>query len=225
MTFELLQARAADDPHDDLYPSPAESKNSVVLEPDDGQVRVADVDAVRAEAILNDQRTPLGEATDIKGALLLTDSRLVFACTDFRRGGGWRGYGTAGLLTAAAANAISHAVARHGTRGYSLVGHVRHDWMAGAFVVAQTYRRRHSPNVLKVVLHDPTDYPRVLSLALYLDNHVPTADFGKDVTARIARALAASAEADKRTVFSDFAAAPISKPLTSGNGVSWQLPS
>jgi hypothetical protein len=222
--FEMLQARSADDPMDPLYPVPGEQPNSVILEPGDGAARQATVTSVLAQVKKGSDTVTVGKADNIKGTVTITDSRVVFACTDFRRGGGWRGYGPAGLLTAATANAVSHAVAKRSTRGFSLVGHVRYEWLGVGGVTAQAYKRGKSQNILKFTFLDPTDSTSVAVMTFYLENRHPAPDLGQDLTGRAATFLAERSEGDRRETLRQFARTLPSKPTSGGNGISWALP-
>lgn len=60
----------------------------------------------------------------------ITDSRVVFACEKFDKGGGWMGFGLAGMTFAAGANIVSRARAAQRRKGNVLVGQVRYAWLA-----------------------------------------------------------------------------------------------
>jgi hypothetical protein len=117
MAFEILQARSADDPRDLLYPTPSVAKNSFELEEDDGVIDAFEASAVISRVLKGERSQETGRAEGINGTVAITGSRLVFACTEFRTGGGMVGYGSVGALVAVTANAVSKAAAVRGTRG------------------------------------------------------------------------------------------------------------
>lgn len=61
--------------------------------------------------------------------LVATDRRTAFLTRDFDKGGGWIGFGTAGVLIAGAANAVSILRAKKRSAGLVLVGQMRHEWV------------------------------------------------------------------------------------------------
>jgi hypothetical protein len=225
MVFEILQARSCDDSPDPMYPLPSDRPNAVVLEQDDGAARQATATAVSVEVRKVGSSVTVAKAENIKGTVTVTDSRVIFACTDFRRGGGWRGYGTAGILTAVAANAISHANAKRSTRGFSLVGHVRYEWLDAGGVTAQGYKWAKSPNAFKITFVDPMDPTNVEVLTFFLENREPALDLGEDLTRRAAFFLADRADGQRRDTLRQFATTLPSEPTGGGNGISWRLPS
>lgn len=67
-----------------------------------------------------------------KVVVAITDSRVVFACEKYDKGGGWEGVGLAGMTIAAGANIVSKARATKRRQGTVLVGQVRYSWLAYA---------------------------------------------------------------------------------------------
>jgi hypothetical protein len=61
--------------------------------------------------------------------VVITDRRIAFLTTQFDKGGGWGGVGTAGLAVAAAANAVSRSRAAKRSAGKVAIGQVRHEWL------------------------------------------------------------------------------------------------
>lgn len=223
MTFEILQARSAGDAPDPLYPTPGPTENSFRLEPGDGVTPLTyDCVSVVATTTLNKATNEVGRADRIKGAITITNSRFVFSCSEFRTGGGLLGYGSAGALVAVTANAISKAAAVRGTRGYTLVGHVRHEWLAG--VMAQDYAWKRSPNALKLVLRNPTPEGGTTTLLVFPPNKQPASTIGLELVRRAVRARATLAEGGHRDELETWAGHPVSEPTNDGNGRSWFLP-
>ena len=63
-------------------------------------------------------------ASDIKLEFYITDCRVVFLCDQYDKGGTWTGG-----LTALALTAIERGVAKARTKGKTLAGHIRYEWM------------------------------------------------------------------------------------------------
>jgi hypothetical protein len=61
--------------------------------------------------------------------LVVTDRRTAFLTTAFDKGGGWAGFGAAGLAVATTANAISKRKAAKRSGGKVAIGHLRHEWV------------------------------------------------------------------------------------------------
>jgi len=59
----------------------------------------------------------------------VTNRRLTFFTTQYDTGGGWGGIGDAGILIAAAANAVSKRRAAARSAGKIAIGQVRHEWV------------------------------------------------------------------------------------------------
>ncbi|MGH3119743.1 MAG: zinc-ribbon domain-containing protein [Streptosporangiaceae bacterium] len=66
---------------------------------------------------------------EVKIDIYITDGRVALACEKYDKGGGWVGFGGAGLLVAVTANAVSKARAASRSRGKVLVGHIRYPWL------------------------------------------------------------------------------------------------
>lgn len=63
--------------------------------------------------------------------LVITDRRIGFLTTRFDTGGGWVGFGAAGLAIATAANVVSRRRAAARSAGLVAIGQVRHEWVTG----------------------------------------------------------------------------------------------
>lgn len=61
--------------------------------------------------------------------LAVTDRRTAFLTTGFDKGGGWAGFGAAGLAVALTANAISKRRAANRSAGRVAIGQLRHEWI------------------------------------------------------------------------------------------------
>lgn len=63
--------------------------------------------------------------------VVITDRRTVFLTTQFDKGGGWVGFGAAGLAVAVTANAVSKRRAAQRSAEKVAIGQVRHEWLTG----------------------------------------------------------------------------------------------
>lgn len=70
---------------------------------------------------------------DIKISVMATDSRLVFYCKDYDKGGKWIGGATALI-----ANAVEKGIAKARSRGKVMVGHIRYEWLAMVGFIRKT---------------------------------------------------------------------------------------
>jgi hypothetical protein len=222
MTFELLQARSVDDPTDPNYPNPGPAQNSFAPEPNDGTPTLVNVTAVIGAMVSNGGRE-LGRAERISGIFAVTDSRCVFSCTEFRTGGGWRGYGgLAGPLVAMGMNAASKASNVRKTRGFTLVGQVRHEWLAA--IMSQEKRMGASQTALKLTFVGPDEKPTVFTLSVYFDKRYPSVELGAEIARRAIAYKIAHSTGELNEQFREFAASDQSLMLPTGNGKSWKFP-
>jgi len=61
--------------------------------------------------------------------IVVTDRRIAFMSTDFDKGGGWVGFGAAGLAISVAANIVSKHRAAKRSAGLVAIGQLRHEWI------------------------------------------------------------------------------------------------
>ena len=62
--------------------------------------------------------------SDIKMEVYVTDARVIYLCDQYNKGGTWTGG-----LTAIALTAIERGVAKARTRGKTMAGHIRYEWI------------------------------------------------------------------------------------------------
>ncbi|HEX3680169.1 MAG TPA: hypothetical protein VHU90_10650 [Galbitalea sp.] len=180
------------------------------------------VTAVIADLVSNGGRQ-VGRAERITGVLAVTDSRVVFSCTEFRTGGGWRGYSVlADPLLAVTMNAASKASNVRKTRGYTLVGHVRYSWLA--VVMTQERRLGASQMALKFTFLGPDTVPTVYTLSVYLDKRYAAASLGEEIARRAIAYKIANSTGDLHERLEEFGKADRSAVLATGHGRSWQFP-
>jgi hypothetical protein len=128
MDYSILAIRTSGDDDGRLYPVPG-ANGAVELEPLDGEpLRLAGSRLSVRELVAGSFRNRM-QLTNIKADLLITDSRVLVACSKYDKGGGWWGVGGGGATVALVANGVSKARAAHRRHGKTLVGHVRYPWL------------------------------------------------------------------------------------------------
>jgi hypothetical protein len=90
--------------------------------------------------------------------------------------------------------------------------------------VAQDYKWRSSPNVLKLTFDDPVDDAFRGSLSIWLPKRTPSRNLAERLAHRAASARAVSATGELSERLQTFSAAPTSKPLDGGGGNYWIVP-
>lgn len=132
MSFNVLTIRSGGETDNEaLYPVLSDPSHPEIIAPDqyDGPdiVRVV-ATAVRVTAA-GEQLKTLVQLRDVKIDIYVTGGRLAIACEKYDKGGGWVGFGGAGVLVAVTANAVSKMRAASRSRGKVLVGQVRYPWV------------------------------------------------------------------------------------------------
>jgi len=122
MEYELPQSFVAigelGEMHTDLRYPVVDVRAEVVLEPGE---RIL-------ETYLGQPRLAEQSLSD-KVPITVTDRRVVWVDTRYDRGGGWSGFGGAGLVVATVANAASKARARRRSAGKAAIGQIRYEWL------------------------------------------------------------------------------------------------
>jgi hypothetical protein len=114
-----------------MYPVALDKPNAVALESADGGDPYA-ITCTNFAMHTPGSVGPTMRIKDIRAAVLITETRLIFACSKYEKGGGWSGIGVGALLTIPA-NLGSKALAAHRRHGKMMVGHVRYPWINGVF--------------------------------------------------------------------------------------------
>jgi hypothetical protein len=133
VTFNVLLIRSGlDTGSDAMYPvlSDASNPEPISMDKYDGPdvVKIA-ATAVRVLQVGGAGLKTLVRLRDVRIDVFITDGRLALACENYDKGGGWVGFGGAGVLVAVTANTVSKIRAANRSRGKVLVGHVRYPWM------------------------------------------------------------------------------------------------
>jgi hypothetical protein len=166
-----------------LLPVPLDARNAVVLEPRDG----ANIRELEATGVtLNYRGEQIFAVSGIHASVLLTDARVVVACSNYDKGGGW--IGSPALMGVFNAASKIRAVVR--SKGRMLVGQARYPWLAR---VGSTAKLGFG-SVERLVLEASEGEGRTYRLLLELRR-----DAGADVAAEVVRRAAAfklSAEPD-----------------------------
>jgi hypothetical protein len=225
MVFTIAQVRSPDDPEDELFPLPGPTPNSVVPLLGEGAFSSFKVEGIWTESKTNGETTELGQTGEVKAELLVSDQRVAIACTHFQNGGGWHGYGTAGAAFAVIANGTGNAVAHNQTRGTSLVGHVRHEWIVG--VIARDRKGWGSNNYVEILLWDPPlPGSRSLSkLHVQLDRKTLASPAAQLIASRAASVKAAvQPEGSLRDSLLTYAQSPVCKVLATTGARTYSIP-
>jgi hypothetical protein len=133
MPFNVLTIRSGlSTGNDALYPglSDVSSAEVITLDEYDGpNVQKLVATAVQVLEVQGSALKTLVKLREVKIDVYLTDGRLALACERYDKGGGWVGFGGAGVAVAVTANLVSKARAASRSRGKVLVGHVRYPWL------------------------------------------------------------------------------------------------
>lgn len=118
---QILTVREVGDPGVPYWSAASEDGQRLSLEPGETQQWAG---RCRVRSLRSSQWT-LPDST----LLVVTDRRTAFLTADFDKGGGWAGFGVAGLAIATTANAISKRKAATRSAGKVAIGHLRHEWI------------------------------------------------------------------------------------------------
>lgn len=158
MTYTGMTIRAVDDPDRDdrLYPVLATGELDRTIEmsrADSNPVSYGARGLVVTRTV--DQRSrKLLVLDDHSVDVWVTDARVILHCAKYDKGGGWWGFGGAGVVVALAANGVSKARAARRRRGTAAVGHVRYPWLAAVGGSPKTSLLDQAQLVIRVV--EPT---------------------------------------------------------------------
>jgi predicted RNA-binding Zn-ribbon protein involved in translation (DUF1610 family) len=118
---QILTVREVGDPGLPYWSAASDDGAQLILEPGETQLWAGRC-RVRS---LRPKQWSLPETT----LLVVTDRRTAFLTTAFDKGGGWAGFGVAGLAFATTANAVSKHRAATRSAGKVAIGHFRHEWV------------------------------------------------------------------------------------------------
>ena len=115
----------------------------------------------------DDKYRTVMRVSDIKMEVYVSDARIIYLCDQYSKGGTW-----SGGLTAIALTAIERGVAKARTRGKTMAGHIRYEWIKHIMYIRKSGML--SSESLRIVYSDKSgDYWRV------------EVSFGKDVDSSI----------------------------------------
>ena len=222
MSYPILVTRSTDEAPDPLYPQPADQADTVLLSPEDGQTVQFRLNALRTQKRVGKDWVKTAELAGCSASALITERRVVVACSNFSKGVGLRGYGVGGLIVAGLANATTKAAAAHRNKGQMLVGQILYEWMV--FAIAHEGQGFRSNNQIRLFMLDPTE-PRMLELYLQLDKKNPATPYVREVVSRAARFQACRAGSDElRAQLEAYAAVPTSTVSEQTGATTWVLP-
>lgn len=221
MTFTVLKISTVEEQSDPQYPTPWTAFNSFLPEVGDGEVTLYPANAVDPRLIRTDGATyRVGKAEDLQASVAITGSRVIFACRNFNKGGGWVGLGVGGLIVAGIISAASTSAARRKTLGQTLVGNVRYKWLVS--IAAHELRFLKSSNSLHLGFRDPGGAAYAALLEIGIPNMYQSAQLGYEIAQRAAWLQASTAAPEHGARLCEFAQRPVSTRME--NGWAWQLP-
>jgi hypothetical protein len=129
MGYSILSVRTREETDGRLYPVVADKPELIATEERDGEIQRLSASRMTVRELVGGSCKTIVQIKDTKVDLLVTESRFVIACEKFEKGGGWVGFGGAGLAFALAANGVSKLRAAQRRHGKLLVGQVRYPWL------------------------------------------------------------------------------------------------
>ena len=191
--------------HGLMLPIPAPERDSIVLEPRDGNdIRWLVAQAVRLER----NGTTVFRCTKVRINVLVTDARVALACSKYDKGGGWIGSPSAMIVLNAASKGLA-AVRRHGKM---MVGHARYPWVSAVGSTA----RQGVGTTERLVLDGKTDRNTSVRLTLELRKGDDGASVAAEVARRVARYRLSSDTDLSEESRNTFAALTNARPLPAG---------
>ena len=151
-----------------VYPGIDEEGRVIEEEPDHGlgMVMTKNIEVARMAHNEDKYRTVM-RVTDIKLEVYVTDARIIYLCDQYNKGGTW-----SGGLTAIALTAIERGIAKARTRGKTMAGHIRYEWIKHIMYIRKSGML--SNESLRIIYSDRSgDYWRV------------EVDFGKNIDSSI----------------------------------------
>ncbi len=134
MGYQFLAIRTAEEDDGSLYPvlgAADDRRHLIAVEPLDGTaIDQAPIKAIYVRESIDGKLVTTSKLLEVEPTLYVTDARVAVACAKFDKGGGWMGFGAAGLVTAGVLNVASKARAAHRRKGKMLVGHARYPWIS-----------------------------------------------------------------------------------------------
>ena len=184
MAYDIMTVRTAEACDGRLYPVLGDGPNLVEFEPDDRQISPLYARSIIVRLRDGSSLRDILRVQDIQAQVLISDARVIVACEKYtKEGGGWIGFGGAGVAIALTANAVGKARAAHRRKGKALVGHVRYRWLRS--VGCTLHHDRNTSGFVRIGL---TDFEkRTLFLDLGLAKGVDPALVAQDIAHRTAR--------------------------------------
>jgi hypothetical protein len=146
--------------------------------------------------------------------VVITDARVIVYCEKYDKGGGWVGFGGAGLAFSLAANAVSKARAASRRRGKLLVGHVRYPWLGR--VAASPKIDWRTRDLLRLTVPAQASPLRVLGLTLTLPKGTDAAETAAEIARRAARYRLAHTDIPEEKLAAVHAATEATRQVPSG---------
>ena len=141
MGFSLVAIRDGTDTDGRIWPVMASESGGMLIEREDldgDEIVTLPVTAAAVCEVTGDGLRQLVEVSNVSASLYITGQRVAFACTRFDKGGGWAGFGGAGLASALTANAVSMVRAAARRRGKIMAAQLRYPWLKSVSAHPQT---------------------------------------------------------------------------------------
>ena len=141
MGFSLVAIRDGMDTDGRIWPVMASEPGGMLIEREDldgDEILTLPVTAAAVSEVTGDGLRQLVEVSNISASLYITGQRVTFACAKFDKGGGWAGFGGAGLAIALTANAVSMVRAAARRRGKIMAAQLRYPWLKSVSAHPQT---------------------------------------------------------------------------------------
>jgi hypothetical protein len=219
--FQLLVVREIDSSLDAegdglIYPVPApDATNSIVLEQRDGtDIKRIAASGFKVIDLTGGNARRLSAAADLRIDVIITDSRVAFACSKFTKGGGWTPFGLGALPVTLVLNGVSKARAASRRRGKMLVGQIRYPWLAAAGGATKTGFGTSEQLRLCV----GTQNQRLLALDLTLPKNIDSTAVAAEIVRRTARHRIETNDPKVAEHIAEFAELAKADPLPSAKG-------
>jgi hypothetical protein len=170
-SFRVLAVRTADDDDSAMFPVLGDHENLIAFEDLDGDARDHLIGTgLSVQELVGDKAVERFSGSKLRVDTFITDARVAVACDKYDKGGGWIGLGGGAVVTAAALNAASHALASRRRRGKVLVGHVRYPWVNNVGFTSRTGRGRgEAVRIVFKERHGSGDVTKMLDVRLPSD--------------------------------------------------------
>jgi hypothetical protein len=183
----MLATRAPGEDDGRLYPVPGHESGTVALEPLDGEPLRLTGSGVSIYELVADGCKSWLRLRHIKADLLITESRVVVACSKYDKAGRWWRFGAGGAALAPPPNGARRSLAAECRDGKMLVGHVRYPWLRCVGYKPKTGWASNEELRVGVVVQARDGAKRQLFLDVRLPRNVNSSAVARAIVTRTAR--------------------------------------